>query len=204
MRRKSRPHLELCETRAPGRCRRHRAGTGIWTRTLAARGLIPSSPWNQRNARRDRDFARHRHCLAQGSPKPLGLAADSADLVSMASSLHWAISIKRATSHRSSARRRLRCLVESALLEANRLLVRNRGADHQVKLTSGASSLGRSGIRAATDSWSASRILRGCSTSKAGIPCTTPAQYIGVALGDDLKCNWSGLFRKFLDSQRSA
>ena len=69
------------------------AGTGIWTRTLAERGLrsvVAVEPNDDMRAQgietsRGTDIVWHK-----GSAEATGLPDGSVDLVSMASSLHWA------------------------------------------------------------------------------------------------------------------
>jgi ubiquinone/menaquinone biosynthesis C-methylase UbiE len=69
------------------------AGTGIWTRSLAARGLRsvlavePNDDMRAQGIERSRDT---NIVWRKGSAEATGLPDFSADLVSMASSLHWA------------------------------------------------------------------------------------------------------------------
>jgi ubiquinone/menaquinone biosynthesis C-methylase UbiE len=69
------------------------AGTGIWTRMLAARGLhsvVAVEPNDDMRAQGMRTSHGTDIVWRQGSAEATGLPDKSADLVSMASSLHWA------------------------------------------------------------------------------------------------------------------
>jgi SAM-dependent methyltransferase len=69
------------------------AGTGIWTRMLAARGLRSVIAVEPNDAMRDQGIETTRGLGIEwraGSAEATGLADGSVDLVSMASSLHWA------------------------------------------------------------------------------------------------------------------
>ncbi len=69
------------------------AGTGIWTRMLAARGLrsvIAVEPNDQMREQGMVGSFGTNILWRKGSAEDTGLPAGSADLVSMASSLHWA------------------------------------------------------------------------------------------------------------------
>lgn len=69
------------------------AGTGIWTRILAARGLRSVIAVEPNDDMRAQGIATSRDTnivFRQGSAEATGLPDGSADLVTMASSLHWA------------------------------------------------------------------------------------------------------------------
>jgi ubiquinone/menaquinone biosynthesis C-methylase UbiE len=69
------------------------AGTGIWTRMLAARGLHSVVAVEPNDDMRGQGVATSRSTniiWREGSAEATGLPGNSADLVSMASSLHWA------------------------------------------------------------------------------------------------------------------
>jgi ubiquinone/menaquinone biosynthesis C-methylase UbiE len=69
------------------------AGTGIWTRTLAARGLHSVVAVEPNDDMRGQGIETSRGAnivWRQGSAEATGLPDGSADLVTMASSLHWA------------------------------------------------------------------------------------------------------------------
>ena len=69
------------------------AGTGIWTRTLAARGLhsvVAVEPNDDMHSRGIETSRGTDIVWRKGSAEATGLPNSSADLVSMASSLHWA------------------------------------------------------------------------------------------------------------------
>jgi ubiquinone/menaquinone biosynthesis C-methylase UbiE len=69
------------------------AGTGIWTRVLADRGLhsVVAVEPNDEMRRQGIESSRDKQIVwRKGSAEATGLPDGSADLVSMASSLHWA------------------------------------------------------------------------------------------------------------------
>lgn len=68
------------------------AGTGIWTRQLAQAGLksvTAIEPNQHMRAAGERDCAGFDVTFRAGSGEATGLASDSADLLTMASSFHW-------------------------------------------------------------------------------------------------------------------
>lgn len=69
------------------------AGTGIWTRLLAARNprsLTAVEPNDAMRAKGAEDSAGYRISWRPGSAEASGLADESTDLLTMASSFHWA------------------------------------------------------------------------------------------------------------------
>jgi SAM-dependent methyltransferase len=69
------------------------AGTGIWTRMLAARGLHSVAAVEPSDEMRGQGIATsqgHNVTWRRGSAEDTGLPSNSFDLVSMASSFHWA------------------------------------------------------------------------------------------------------------------
>jgi ubiquinone/menaquinone biosynthesis C-methylase UbiE len=184
------------------------AGTGIWTRMLAAHGLHsvvavePNDDMRAQGIETSRGTDIHWH---KGSAEATGLPDSSADLVSMASSLHWA-DFDQAC---DEFHRILRpgglfvALWNPRLIEANPLLVEIEAQIARLKPDIRRVSSGRSGItERLTDMLSAKPqfsnvlYLEGRHSLR-----QTPAQYIGawrsvndlqVQLGPDL-------FREFLD-----
>jgi len=184
------------------------AGTGIWTRMLAAHGLHsvvavePNDDMREQgiNASRGTNIVWHK-----GSAEATGLPDGAADLVSMASSLHWADFDKAC----DEFHRILRpggvfvALWNPRLIEANPLQVEIEAQIARIKPDIRRVSSGRSGITGRlTDMLSAKPqfadvlYLEGRHSMR-----QTPDQYMGawrsvndlqVQLGPDL-------FRKFLD-----
>jgi ubiquinone/menaquinone biosynthesis C-methylase UbiE len=184
------------------------AGTGIWTRTLAARGLhsvVAVEPNDDMRGQgietsRGTDIVWH-----NGSAEATGLPDGSADLVSMASSLHWADFDKAC----DEFHRILRpggvfvALWNPRVIEANPLLVEIEAQITQLKPDIQRVSSGRSGItERLTDMLSAKPqfaevlYLEGRHSLH-----QTPAQYIGAWRSvNDLQVQLGPeLFRKFLD-----
>ncbi|MBL8700448.1 MAG: class I SAM-dependent methyltransferase [Alphaproteobacteria bacterium] len=103
------------------------AGTGIWTRMLATlvRHVTAVEPNDDMRGHGIRDCARHRVSYREGSAEATGLETSSVDLVSMASSFHWA-DFERATREFHRLLRpggRFVALWNPRLLEANPILV---------------------------------------------------------------------------------
>ena len=76
------------------------AGTGIWTRILAARGLrsiVAVEPNDEMRAQGIESSSGTDITWVKGSAEATGLQDSSVDLVSMASSFHWADFDGRAT-----------------------------------------------------------------------------------------------------------
>jgi SAM-dependent methyltransferase len=184
------------------------AGTGIWTRTLAERGfgsVVAVEPNDEMRAQGTETSRGTRIVWRKGSAEATGLPDASADLVSMASSLHWA-DFDRAC---DEFYRILRpggvfvALWNPRFIEANPLLVEIEAQIARLKPDVQRVSSGRSGItERLTELLSAKPYftdvlyLEGRHTL-----CQTPEQYLGawrsvndlqVQLGPDL-------FGKFLD-----
>ncbi len=184
------------------------AGTGIWTRVLAARGLRSIVGVEPNDNMRERGIATSRGtqiAWRKGSAEVTGLADGSADLVSMASSLHWADFDKAC----DEFRRILRpdgifvALWNPRFIEANPLLVEIEAQITRLKPDIHRVSSGRSGItERLTDMLTAKAQFGDVLYLEARHSLhQTAEQYIGawrsvndlqVQLGPDL-------FRKFLD-----
>jgi ubiquinone/menaquinone biosynthesis C-methylase UbiE len=184
------------------------AGTGIWTRMLAARGLhsiVAVEPNDDMRGQgietsRGTDIVWHK-----GSAEATGLPDGSADLVSMASSFHWADFDKAC----DEFHRILRpggvfvALWNPRFIEANPLLVEIEAQITRLKPDVRRVSSGRSGItERLTDMLSAKPqfaevlYLEGRHSLH-----QTPGQYIGAWRSvNDLQVQLGPeLFRKFLD-----
>ncbi len=184
------------------------AGTGIWTRTLAARGLhsvVAVEPNDEMRGQGIETSAGTDIAWIKGSAEATGLPDGSVDLVSMASSLHWADFDKAC----DEFHRILRpggvfvALWNPRFIEANPLLVEIETEIARLRPDIRRVSSGRSGItERLTDMLSAKPqfaevlYLEGRHSAH-----QTPGQYMGawrsvndlqVQLGPDL-------FRKFLD-----
>ena len=184
------------------------AGTGIWTRMLATRGLHSVIAVEPNDEMRGQGIETSRGSdivWFKGSAEATGLPDGSVDLVSMASSFHWADFDKAC----DELHRILRpggvfvALWNPRFIEANPLLVEIEAELARIKPDIRRVSSGRSGItERLTDMLSAKPqfaevlYLEGRHSAH-----QTPAQYIGawrsvndlqVQLGPDL-------FRKFLD-----
>ncbi len=184
------------------------AGTGIWTRTLAARGLhsvVAVEPNDEMRGQGIETSGGTDIAWIKGLAEATGLPDGSVDLVSMASSLHWADFDKAC----DEFHRILRpggvfvALWNPRFIEANPLLVEIEAEIARLKPDIRRVSSGRSGItERLTDMLSAKPqfadvlYLEGRHSAH-----QTPGQYIGawrsvndlqVQLGPDL-------FRKFLD-----
>lgn len=104
------------------------AGTGIWTRMLARRGfhsLTAVEPNDDMRTTGARDSRGLPIAWVKGSGEKTGLADDSADLVSMASSFHWVeFGVGTREFHRLlRPRGRFVALWNPRMIEANPLLV---------------------------------------------------------------------------------
>jgi ubiquinone/menaquinone biosynthesis C-methylase UbiE len=184
------------------------AGTGIWTRMLAARGLHsvvavePNDEMRGQGIQTSRDTG---IVWRKGSAEATGLPDASADLVSMASSLHWA-DFDQAC---DEFHRILRpggvfvALWNPRFIEANPLLVEIEAQIRRLKPDIRRVSSGRSGItERLTDMLSAKPqfaevlYLEGRHSLQ-----QTPAQYIGAWRSvNDLQVQLGPeLFQKFLD-----
>jgi ubiquinone/menaquinone biosynthesis C-methylase UbiE len=184
------------------------AGTGIWTRTLAARGLhsvAAVEPNDEMRAQgietsRGTDIVWH-----NGSAEATGLADASADLVSMASSLHWADFDQACTEFHRILRPGgvFAALWNPRLIEANPLLVEIEAQITRLKPDIQRVSSGRSGITerltemlSAKPQFAEVLYLEGRHTLH-----QTPAQYLGAWRSvNDLQVQLGPeLFREFLD-----
>jgi ubiquinone/menaquinone biosynthesis C-methylase UbiE len=184
------------------------AGTGIWTRTLAARGLhsVVAVEPNDDMRRQGIETSRGTSIVWQkGSAEATGLPEGSADLVSMASSLHWADFDKAC----DEFHRILRpggvfvALWNPRLIEANPLLVEIEAQIRRLKPDVRRVSSGRSGITehladmlGAKSQFVDVLYLEGRHSIR-----QTPEQYIGAWRSvNDLQVQLgSELFRTFLD-----
>jgi ubiquinone/menaquinone biosynthesis C-methylase UbiE len=127
------------------------AGTGIWTRTLAARGLHsivavePNDDMREQGIQTSKGSGIRWH---KASAEATGLPDCSVDLVSMASSLHWADFHKTCEEfHRILRPSGVFCAVwNPRLIEANPLLVEIEAQITQLKPDVQRVSSGRSGI----------------------------------------------------------
>jgi len=184
------------------------AGTGIWTRTLAARGLrsVVAVEPNDDMRRQGIETSRGTSITwRKGSAEATGLADCSADLVSMASSLHWADFDKAC----HEFHRILRpggvfvALWNPRLIEANPLLVEIEALITMLKPDIRRVSSGRSGITERLTEMLSDKPQFAEVLYLEGRHCLhqTPEQYIGawrsvndlqVQLGPDR-------FRKFLE-----
>jgi ubiquinone/menaquinone biosynthesis C-methylase UbiE len=184
------------------------AGTGIWTRTLAARGLHSVVAVEPNDDMRGQGIETSRGTnivWREGSAEATGLPDGSADLVSMASSLHWADFDKAC----DEFHRILRpggvfvALWNPRFIEANPLLVEIEAEIARLKPDIRRVSSGRSGItERLTDMLSAKPqfaevlYLEGRHSLR-----QTPGQYIGAWRSvNDLQVQLGPeLFRQFLD-----
>jgi ubiquinone/menaquinone biosynthesis C-methylase UbiE len=184
------------------------AGTGIWTRTLAVRGLRSVVAVEPNDDMRGQGIETSRGTpivWRKGSAEATGLPDASADLVSMASSFHWA-DFDQAC---EEFHRILRpgglfvALWNPRFIEANPLLVEIEAQIARLKPDIRRVSSGRSGItERLTDMLSAKPQFAGVLYLEGRHSLQqTPQQYMGawrsvndlqVQLGPDL-------FRKFLD-----
>jgi SAM-dependent methyltransferase len=184
------------------------AGTGIWTRTLAASGfrsvvaVEPNDGMRAQGIETSRGTGIIWHC---GSAEATGLHNASADLVSMASSLHWADFDKAcAEFHRILRPNGLFvALWNPRLVEANPLLVEIEAEIARLKPGIQRVSSGRSGITErltgllhAKPQFTGVLYLEGRHTVR-----QTPAQYLGAWRSvNDLQVQLGPeLFARFLD-----
>ena len=184
------------------------AGTGIWTRTLAARGLhsvVAVEPNDDMRGQGIETSSGTGIVWRKGSAEATGLPEDSADLVTMASSLHWADFDNACDEFHRILRPGgvFAALWNPRLIEANPLLVEIEAQLTRLKPDLRRVSSGRSGItERLTDMLSAKPqftdvlYLEGRHSLR-----QTPQQYLGawrsvndlrVQLGPDL-------FRQFLE-----
>ena len=184
------------------------AGTGVWTRMLAARGLHSVIAVEPNDEMRGQGIATSRGMdivWRKGSAEDTGLPDASADLVSMASSLHWADFDKACDEFHRILRPGgvFAALWNPRYVEANPLLVEIEAQISRLKPDIRRVSSGRSGItERLTDMLGAKpQFTEVLYLEGRHSVCQTPEQYIGawrsvndlqVQLGPDL-------FRKFLD-----
>jgi ubiquinone/menaquinone biosynthesis C-methylase UbiE len=184
------------------------AGTGIWTRMLAARGLRsvvavePNDDMREQGIQTSQGSGILWH---NGSAEATGLPDCSVDLVSMASSLHWADFDKACEEFRRILRQggAFCALWNPRLIEANPLLVEIEAQITELKPDLQRVSSGRSGItEKLTDMLSAKPqftdvlYLEGRHSQR-----QTPEQYMGAWRSvNDLQVQLGPeLFRRFLD-----
>ena len=184
------------------------AGTGIWTRMLAARGLhsvVAVEPNDDMRGQGIETSQGTDIVWRKGSAEATGLPDNSADLVSMASSLHWADFDKACDEFHRILRPRgvFVALWNPRFIEANPLLVEIEAQITRLKPDIRRVSSGRSGItERLTDMLSAKPqftevlYLEGRHSLH-----QTPAQYIGAWRSvNDLQVQLGPeLFGKFLD-----
>jgi len=184
------------------------AGTGIWTRMLAARGLrsVVAVEPNDNMSGQGIETSRGTGIVwRKGSAEATGLPDGSADLVSMASSLHWADFDKACDEFRRILRPRgvFAALWNPRFIEANPLLVEIEAEITRLKPDLRRVSSGRSGItERLTDMLSAKPqftdvlYLEGRHSLR-----QTPEQYIGAWRSvNDLQVQLGPeLFRQFLE-----
>ena len=184
------------------------AGTGIWSRTLAARGLrsvVAVEPNDDMRGRGIETSANTTISWRKGSAEATGLADGSVDLLSMASSFHWA-DFDRAC---DEFHRILRpggifvALWNPRFIEASPLLLEIEAEITRLKPDIRRVSSGRSGLtERLTDLLSAKAqftdvlYLEGRHSMR-----QTPAQYLGAWRSvNDLQVQLGPeLFQKFLD-----
>jgi ubiquinone/menaquinone biosynthesis C-methylase UbiE len=184
------------------------AGTGIWTRTLAARGLRSVVAVEPNDEMREQGIESSRGTSItwrKGSAEATGLPDGSADLVSMASSFHWADFDKACYEFHRILRPGgvFVALWNPRFIEANPLLVEIEAQITRLKPDIRRVSSGRSGItERLTDMLSAKSqfadvlYLEGRHSQQ-----QTPQQYIGAWRSvNDLQVQLGPeLFRSFLE-----
>ena len=184
------------------------AGTGIWTRTLASRGLRSVTAIEPNDDMREKGIETSRDTKIvwlKGSAEATGLANSSVDLVSMASSLHWADFDKACDEFHRILRPRgvFVALWNPRFIEANPTLVEIEEQITRLKPGISRVSSGRSGItERLTDMLSAKAqfsdllYLEGRHAVQ-----QTPEQYIGAWRSvNDLQVQLGPeLFQQFLD-----
>lgn len=184
------------------------AGTGIWTRILAARGLHSVVAVEPNDDMRRQGIATSRRApivWRKGSAEATGLPDNSADLVTMASSFHWADFDKACEEFHRILRPggAFVALWNPRLIEANPLLMEIEAQITRLKPDIKRMSSGRSGItERLTDMLSVKAqfaevlYLEGRHSAH-----QTPQQYMGAWRSvNDLQVQLGPeLFRKFLD-----
>jgi ubiquinone/menaquinone biosynthesis C-methylase UbiE len=183
------------------------AGTGIWTRILAGRGLRSVTAVEPNDDMRGQGVEASRTTgisWKKGSAEATGLADGSVDLLSMASSFHWADFDQACAEFRRALRPNgvFVALWNPRYIEANPVLVEIEAEIAKLKPDIKRVSSGRSGLtERLTDMLSNKPLftdvlyLEGRHTSK-----QTPAQYLGAWRSvNDLQVQLGPqLFQKFL------
>ncbi len=184
------------------------AGTGIWTRILDARGLRSITAVEPNDDMRGQGIATSRGTRIQwrkGTAEVTGLGDGSVDLLTMASSFHWA-DFDRAIAefHRALRPGGVFCaLWNPRFIEANPLLVEIEQEIARLKPDIKRVSSGRSGLTerltdllSATSQFTNVIYLEGRHTNR-----QTPAEYYGAWRSvNDLQVQLGPqLFKKFLD-----
>jgi len=191
------------------------AGTGIWTRMLAARGLHSVTAVEPNDDMRARGIETSQGTgvtWRKGSAEVTGLAAQSVDLVSMASSFHWADFDKACEEFHRVLRPEgiFVALWNPRFIEANPLLVEIEAKITQLKPDIRRVSSGRSGLtERLTDLLSAKRQFTDVLYLEGRhVASQTPAQYQGAWRSvNDLQVQLGPeLFAQFMDfvAQRTA
>jgi SAM-dependent methyltransferase len=184
------------------------AGTGIWTRMLAARGLhsvVAVEPNDDMRAQGIETSRGTDIVWRKGSAEATGLPDGSADLVSMASSLHWADFDNACDEFHRILRPGgvFAALWNPRFIEANPLLVEIEAQIAQLKPDVQRVSSGRSGIaERLTDMLSAKPQFAGVLYLEGRHSLyQTPEQYLGAWRSvNDLQVQLGPeLFGKFLD-----
>ena len=184
------------------------AGTGIWTRILAARGLRSVVAVEPNDDMRGQGIETSRGTgivWHKGSAEATGLLDGSVDLVSMASSLHWADFDKACEEFHRILRPGgiLVALWNPRFIEANPLLVEIEAEITRLKPDIRRVSSGRSGLtERLTDMLSAKpQFAEVLYMEGRHFLQQTPSQYIGVWRSvNDLQVQLGPeLFQKFLD-----
>jgi ubiquinone/menaquinone biosynthesis C-methylase UbiE len=178
------------------------AGTGIWTMMLAARGLHSMTAVEpNEEMRRQGVLASHGINISwcKGTGEATGLADESVDLVSMASSFHWVDFDKGCAEFQRVLRRggRFVALWNPRLIEVNPLLVEIEGETTRLKPDIRRVSSGRSGLteRLTDMLWSKAGFDDVLYLEGRHVAHQTPERYLGtwrsvndlqVQLGSDL------------------
>ena len=185
------------------------AGTGIWTRILARRGLgsvVAVEPNDDMRAQGIETSRGMRIVWRKGSAEDTGLPDASADLVTMASSLHWADFDQAIREFHRILRRDgvFAALWNPRLIEENPLLVEIEAEIERLKPGVRRVSSGRSGLAERLAAMLGARpeftellYLEGRHSVQ-----QTPDEYMGVWRSvNDLRVQLGPeLFRKFLDA----
>jgi len=184
------------------------AGTGIWTRLLAARGLRSVVAVEPNDDMREQGIATSRNTAVKwrkGSAEATGLADAAVDLVTMASSFHWA-DFDRACEEFHRVLRPggvFSALWNPRLIETNPLLVEIEGEITRLKPDVRRVSSGRSGLtEQLTERLSGKREFTDVLYLEGRhVAVQTPEQYLGAWRSvNDLQVQLGPeLFQRFLD-----